>query len=118
MEPGLTFPITSTKRDKIVILVTGAIVATAATFDEALKLSLEHVDRSRAEPGCISHAVFRDTGNPWRLVFFEQWADAAALKAHFVVPASRAFAKAVGALAAELPTIQIYNAEVVAPASL
>ena len=100
------------------ILVTGAIVATAATFDEALRLSLEHVHRSRAEPGCISHSVHRDAENPWRLVFLEQWADAAALKAHFVVPASRAFAKAVGALAAELPTIQIYTSEVVEPASL
>lgn len=100
------------------ILVTGAIVASAATFDEVLRLSSEHVQRSRAEPGCISHAVFRDTVNPWRLVFFEQWADATALKAHFVVPASRAFAKAVGALAAELPTIQIYDADIVEPARL
>jgi quinol monooxygenase YgiN len=101
-----------------VILVTGAIVATAATFDEALKLSLEHVRRSRAEAGCISHAVYRDAENPCRLVFVEQWADAEALKTHFAVPASRAFVKAVGALAAELPTIQIYRADVVAPASL
>jgi len=101
-----------------VILVTGAIVASAATFDEVLRLSREHVERSRAEPGCISHSVFRDTENPQRLVFFEQWADAAALKAHFVLPASRAFAKAVGALASELPTIQIYDAEVVEPAKL
>ncbi len=100
------------------ILVTGTVVATAAAVDEILQLSLDHVRRSRAEPGCISHAVHRDAENPLRLVFVEQWADDAALKAHFAVPASRGFGKAVAALAAEPPTIQIYRAEAVAPAAL
>ncbi|MDM0040977.1 putative quinol monooxygenase [Variovorax sp. J22G21] len=100
------------------ILVTGTIVATADAFDEILALSVEHVHRSRSEPGCISHAVHRDAEHPLRLVFIEQWADAAALKAHFGVPASRGFAKTAGALAAEPPTIQIYNAEAVSPAAL
>jgi len=43
------------------------------------------VHRSRSEPGCISHAVHVDCENPLRLVFFEQWADRAALLAHFAV---------------------------------
>lgn len=100
------------------ILVTGAIVATEASFDEVMRLSLEHVRRSRAEPGCISHAVHRDAESPLRLVFVEQWTDAAALKAHFGVPASRAFGKAVAGLASELPTVQVYHAEAVSPAAL
>ena len=93
------------------ILVTGDIVARPDTLDQALALSLEHVRRSRAEPGCISHAVHRDEENPLRLVFVEQWSDRAALLAHFAVPASRAFAKAVGGLAAQAPTLQIYEAQ-------
>ena len=63
------------------------------------KLSLEHVHRSRTEPGCISHAVHVDCENPLRLVFFEQWADRAALLTHFAVPASREFVKALQSLA-------------------
>jgi quinol monooxygenase YgiN len=44
---------------------------------------------SRAEPGCISHAVHIDCENPLRFVFVEQWAGKQALMAHFQVPASR-----------------------------
>jgi quinol monooxygenase YgiN len=93
------------------ILVTGDIVAKPDNLDQILALSLEHVLRSRAEPGCLSHAVHRDEENPLRLVFVEQWADRAALLAHFAVPASRSFAKAVGGLAAQPPTLQIYDAQ-------
>jgi quinol monooxygenase YgiN len=97
------------------ILVTGTLLARPDTLDEVLALSIEHVRRSRAEPGCISHAVHRDVENALRLVFVEQWADHAALMAHFAVPASRAFVKAAGGLVAEPPTIQIFNAEAVRP---
>jgi quinol monooxygenase YgiN len=48
--------------------------------------------------------------NPLRLVFVEEWADQAALAAHFAVPASRAFARALGALAVEPPRIQVFEA--------
>lgn len=43
-------------------------------------------------------------------MFVEQWADRAALLAHFAVPASRAFVKAAGALAAAPPSLEIYDA--------
>jgi len=100
------------------ILVTGDIVAPADAFDEVLELSLAHVHRSRAEPGCISHAVHRDAENPSRLVFIEQWADTAALKAHFAVPESRSFGEAVSALAVQPPTLQIYRTETLSLAAL
>lgn len=93
------------------IVITGAIVASPEHIDEALMLSLEHVRRSRLEPGCISHAVHRDAENPLRLVFVEEWADMAALSAHFAVPAARAFGRAMGALASEPPVIRIYEAK-------
>jgi len=86
------------------ILVTGSVVVKDGQLDEALALSLEHVRRSRTEPGCLSHAVHRDVENPSRLVFVEEWADRAAIAAHFAVPASRAFAKALGTFAAKKVT--------------
>jgi quinol monooxygenase YgiN len=92
------------------IVVTGSVTARADSFDEVRKLSLEHVHRSRTEPGCISHAVHVDCENPLRLVFFEQWADRAALLAHFAVPASRDFVRSLQTLAAAATTIELYEA--------
>ncbi len=65
------------------IVVTGSVTARQDSFNEVRRLSLEHVHRSRAEPGCISHAVHVDCENPLRLVFIEQWADRAALAGAF-----------------------------------
>ena len=92
------------------ILVTGDVVAKPDTLDEILALSLEHVRRSRAEPGCLSHAVHRDEENPLRLVFVEQWTDRAALLAHFAIPASREFVRSLRSLAAAPTTIELYDA--------
>jgi len=92
------------------IVVTGSVTAKPDTFDEVRRLSLEHVHRSRTEPGCISHAVHVDCENPLKLVFFEQWADRAALLTHFAVPASRDFVRSLQSLAAAATTIEIYDA--------
>src|SRR5438094_10040943 len=92
------------------IVVTASVTTRPETFDEARRLSLEHVHRSRQEPGCISHAVHADCENPLRLVFFEQWADRAALLAHFAVPASRDFVRSLQALAEAATTIELYEA--------
>jgi quinol monooxygenase YgiN len=91
------------------VIVTGTIVGTDETIDELIRGSLEHVRRSRTEPGCLSHAVHRDVENDNRLVFLERWADRAALDAHFAVAESGAFVTAATALAAETPTIEIYD---------
>ena len=93
------------------IIVTGSVKARPETRDEVRRLSLEHVTRSRSEPGCLLHSVHHDVEDPNRLVFLEHWADRDALEKHFRVPASGAFAKSLSALAAEPPTIDIYEAE-------
>jgi quinol monooxygenase YgiN len=92
------------------IIVTGSVLARPETFDEVLRLSTEHVLRSRAEPGCLSHAVHRDTEEPLRLHFLERWSDMAALKMHFVVPESRAFGGELVRLGAEPPSMTLYDA--------
>jgi quinol monooxygenase YgiN len=95
-----------------VIIVTGSVKARPEAREEALRLSLEHVQRSRLEPGCLLHSVHHDVEDSNRLVFLEHWADRDALTAHFRVPASGAFAAAVGDLAVEPPTLEIYDAQV------
>jgi len=92
------------------ILVTGHVIASSATRDEMLRISLEHVHRSRAEPGCIEHGVYADAENPLKLHFFERWVDADAIRAHFAVPQSRAFAKQLRALAADPGAMQVLDA--------
>jgi quinol monooxygenase YgiN len=99
-----------TPESAAIVIVTGSVVARPETLDEILAASLEHVRRSRAEPGCISHAVHRDVEDENRLVFFERWADRAALDDHFRVPASAEFVRTVTRLAAQPPTMVIYQA--------
>jgi quinol monooxygenase YgiN len=92
------------------IVVTGSVTVRTETFDEARRLSLEHVHRSRQEPGSISHAVHIDCENPLRLVFSEQWADRAALVTHFAVPASGEFVRILRSLATGPATLELYDA--------
>ena len=92
------------------LLVLGSAVAKEGKFSDLLALSQQHVARSRAEPGCINHAVHQDIENPLRLVFVEEWQDLAALQQHFVVPESRQFAEALGELVSSPPTLVVYEA--------
>ena len=92
------------------IIVTGSITTQPSTLAQVRELSLEHVHRSRTEPGCLLHSVHHDVEDPLTLTFIEHWEDRAALDAHFRVPASSEFVTAVSALAAAPPTIQIYEA--------
>ncbi len=92
------------------IIVTGSVQARPERLDEVLALSLEHVHRSRAEPGCLLHTVHQDVEDPTRIVFVEHWADGDALRTHFAVPASGVFVTALQDLAVGHPTIEIYDA--------
>jgi quinol monooxygenase YgiN len=93
------------------ILVTGRITAKPDTFDEILRVSREHVHRSRKEPGCISHDVSVDAEDPLTLQFVERWADAAALKTHFRVKESQVMWKRLQELAAHSGAMHIYDAQ-------
>ena len=93
------------------LIVTASFTARPDTIDEVLALSLEHVERSREEPGCIAHAVHRDAEDTLRVVFLEQWEDAEALRTHLRVPAARSFGKEATALAAAPPEMTIYEAQ-------
>lgn len=97
------------------IIVMGSVLVREGRMDAALEEALQHVRRSRTEPGCISHAVHRDVENPRRLVFVEEWSDMAALQQHFQVPASRALAKALAALSEEPPSMTLYESRRVGP---
>ena len=92
------------------IIVTGSVRARPEALDEVLRRSLEHVQRSRQEPGCLLHSVHQDVEDANRVVFVEHWSDMAVLLAHFEVAASGAFMEALRGLAATAPTIEVYDA--------
>ena len=92
------------------IIITASLLASEDSLDELLRLSVEHVARSRQEPGCLSHGVHRDVENPLRLVFFERWSDLDAVRAHFAVPASGAFVRRAAELAESTSDLELYEA--------
>ena len=92
------------------IIVFGNVQVAPHHMNEARKLAKEHVERSRTEPGCISHNVYEDPDRPNLLVFVEEWSDPATLAAHFAVPASQAFVHEVTALAETPPVLRMFEA--------
>jgi quinol monooxygenase YgiN len=93
------------------ILITGSATINPELFEEGLKLGIEHSVRSRAEPGCIAHNCHIDAEDPHRIVFVEEWADMAAVQAHFAVPESGAFVKTLGTMTTARPMMRIFGAE-------
>lgn len=93
------------------IIVLGAVKIRPGQLEAALELCLEHVRRSRAEPGCMAHSVHRDTEDDQILIFVEKWTDRKSLGAHFAVPASRGFVRDLKALCAEPPAMNMYEAD-------
>lgn len=100
------------------IIVTGSVLTNAENRAAIEAEAVAHCRRSRAEPGCIAHNCHYDVEEPDRLVFVEKWADAAALRAHFAVPESGAFVRAISALSTETPGMEIYLSEQTSPATL
>ena len=92
------------------IIITGSANIRPEHFDEAMKLGVEHSQRSRAEPGCIAHNCHVDAESPQRIVFVEEWADMAAVKTHFAVPDSGAFVRLLSEWAEGAPAMKIYEA--------
>ena len=95
------------------IIVTGHAIAREGADEAMQKLAVEHVLRSRTEPGCVSHEVSRDVQQPERFLFVERWQDMAALQAHFRVEASRQFAKSMDQVSDGRLGMANYQAEVI-----
>lgn len=93
------------------IVITGHVILTPEHRERMIALGAGHSARSRGEAGCLGHRCHVDVEQPDRLVFVEEWADIAAVRAHFAVPASAAFVAEMRALSPQPPVIRIYTAE-------
>ena len=92
------------------IIVTGRVTARSDRFEALRQASVAHVRRSGAEAGCIGHGVALDCDDNSTLVFFERWADRAALEVHLAQPGSEEFVRSVRSLAAATSVLEIYEA--------
>lgn len=93
------------------LVVTGSLTARPETFAELRQAALDHVARSRTEPGCLTHGVSIDCEAPLRLIFYEEWSDRAALDAHFAQAGSAQFMRAVRELSAASTRVRILPVE-------
>ena len=93
------------------IIVLGHTTIQPDKIEKALRVSQEHVERSKSEPGCLEPGVHRSAEDLSRLVFVERWLDLASLQAHFALRESVQLVRSLAALAIEAPSISIYNAE-------
>ncbi len=93
------------------IIVTGSIRSQPDRIGDLLAISLQHVHRSRLEPGCLLHTVHRDVEDPLPLVFVEHWQDRESLVTHFAVPESGQFVNEAISMSTCAPTIDICEAE-------
>jgi quinol monooxygenase YgiN len=91
------------------IVITGSMLARPDTIAEATRLGIEHSRRSRAEPGCLRHNLHVDAENPLRLMFYEEWRDRDAVRAHFAVPDSLDFVRRYRKLADSRVPMKIYD---------
>ena len=91
------------------IIITGGLIARPDSIAEATQLGIEHSRRSRAEPGCLAHSIHVDAENPLRLMFYEEWQDADAMRAHFARPESLDFVRRYRKLAASRTPMAIYD---------
>jgi quinol monooxygenase YgiN len=92
------------------IIVWGRVEAKPEHLQEVVRLGLEHVQRSRNEPGCVHHSAQLDVENSNAVVFYEEWQDMDALQTHFSVPASGQFVAALTPLLEGAPEMKIFEA--------
>ncbi|MGN6287825.1 MAG: putative quinol monooxygenase [Sphingopyxis terrae] len=93
------------------ILITGHVILTPEHRERMIALGAEHSARSRGEAGCLAHNCHIDVETPDRLTFVEEWESVDAVRAHFALPAARAFVANMRALSPQPPAIRIYAAD-------
>jgi quinol monooxygenase YgiN len=73
------------------IVVVGRVRTDAEKRERMIEVAQTVARASREEAGCINYRVYEDTEQPNEFVFVEEWADDAALQAHFATPHIAAF---------------------------
>jgi quinol monooxygenase YgiN len=92
-----------------VLLVIGRVRCEPEQRDRLVALMTEMQDNSRSEQGCLRYGFFAAVEDPLTFVAVEEWADRAALDAHFAQPHLQQFAKGLLELISERPEVAIHE---------
>ena len=76
---------------------------------DILRLAATVSKPSKEEPGCISYAFHEQLTDGNEYLFFEEWADQAALDSHFQTPHFQAFIGEFAGCLAAPPNIRVYD---------
>lgn len=91
------------------VQVVAHLIARQDTVAKLHTLLLSLIEPTRQEAGCLHYELFQNIADSTDFTFIEEWADAAALGAHFTTPhLQAALAQAPTLLAAE-PDIRRYT---------
>ena len=91
------------------IVVVGKVRTDEARRDELVRISQDVARASREEEGCLGYRIFQDTEDPDAFVFVEEWADQAALDAHFRTPHIATFMGAMPGTLAAPPDVKFHT---------
>lgn len=91
------------------VTVVARIVARADCADAMAAVLAGLVAPTRAEPGCIEYAFFRDAERPTHFLSVERWNGAEAAAAHMATPHVRGALAAAADWFAEPPQIRTYR---------
>ncbi|MEP5939014.1 MAG: putative quinol monooxygenase [Erythrobacter sp.] len=92
------------------IVITGDVELRPEHRAAGIALCREHSERSRKEPGCISHDCTIDLENDNLVRFIERWEDMAAVQVHFQVPEAQGLVASLSDFKAAPFVIRLFDA--------
>jgi quinol monooxygenase YgiN len=92
-----------------VLLVIGRVRCAAADRNALIEALTRMQDDSRREDGCVRYGFFAAVEDPLSFVAVEEWADRAALDAHFAQPHLREFGERLLELVSDRPEVAIHE---------
>lgn len=91
------------------IRVLAKVISLPNTLEETKALLVSLIEPTRQENGCLSYELWQNQEDPTEFSFVEEWADQAALEAHFQTPHFLDALKKIDKLLVSLPQIHRYT---------
>lgn len=91
------------------LVIAGCIPIDPSKHDEVVAAATEMQRATLLEAGCAAYQFSFAVDNPGTMCIFEEWADQAALDAHFVTPHMAVFQGQLGGIVAGRPTVTKYE---------
>jgi quinol monooxygenase YgiN len=91
------------------IVVVGRVSTDAQKRADLIRVGQKVAAASRTEQGCIDYRLCADTENENDFIFVEEWADEAALKAHFATPHIAEFMQSITPTLVAAPDVKFHT---------